>query len=448
MRRRPWIWSWAWPWVLAALALIGQAQGHPLGNNTVSRAADIQVGTQGMDLVYRLDLAEIPSLLAAAEADWDGDGLTSEAEWEALARGRGEAVRTGLDLRADGVPLDLTLERVGWRLTPGAAGLTTLRIDLELYAAWPGQAPGVIDYRDPRRPQEAGWKEVAARAGPGVRLAASDVPDASPSQGLTAYPAPGGLVLEVLTARLGVAVWPATRASAVTAGPLPAAPPGAWEGRPGRTVAPASAAPGAALPQDAQTPRAPPAAQPAAFFRLGIAHIANGLDHLVFLLGLISGERSLRRLAWVVTAFTAAHTVALGLAASGLIVPPGAWIEPAIGLTILYVGLANLCGGLRHGAGVAFGFGLVHGFAFAGALAAHLSAGPGPAWLLDLAAFNLGVEAGQVALVLLVLLLVRAGRQLGVTWPPWARWLPGGLVGSLGAYWTIQRTSILLGVSR
>jgi hypothetical protein len=193
----------------------------------------------------------------------------------------------------------------------------------------------------------------------------------------------------------------------------------------------------------------PARAQPAAFFQLGIHHIANGLDHLVFLLGLIIGERSLRRLAWLVTAFTVAHSAALGLAAAGLVVPPASWVEPAIGLTILYVGLANLRGGLRHGAALAFGFGLVHGFGFAGALAAHLAGGPdGSAWLVDLAAFNLGVEAGQLAFVLLVLLLARALRQLGVPWPPWAHWLPGGLVGSLGAYWTIQRTSVLLGVMK
>jgi hypothetical protein len=135
---------------------------------------------------------------------------------------------------------------------------------------------------------------------------------------------------------------------------------------------------------------------------------------LVFLLGLVVAQRSLRKLVWVVTAFTAAHSLTLGLAAIGLVSLPGAWVEPAIALTIAYVGLSNLLGYSRHNAGLAFAFGLVHGFGFAGALAESMGSQRvgGGGWLLDLAAFNIGIEAFQLALVVAFLPLLRlATRQ-------------------------------------
>jgi hypothetical protein len=93
---------------------------------------------------------------------------------------------------------------------------------------------------------------------------------------------------------------------------------------------------------------------------------------------------------------------------------------------------------------VAFAFGLLHGFGFAGALTgAGLPAKDLPLALLS---FNVGVEAGQVAFVAAVLLLERSFRQLEIRWPVWAQALPGYAVGSLGAFWTIQRTAILLGI--
>lgn len=95
---------------------------------------------------------------------------------------------------------------------------------------------------------------------------------------------------------------------------------------------------------------------------------------------------------------------------------------------------------------MAFLFGLVHGFGFAGALT---SAGlPRQDLPLALLSFNVGVEIGQIAFVLLVVLLERSFRQLEIRWPRWAQLLPGYVVGSLGAFWTLQRTAILLGLLR
>jgi hypothetical protein len=95
---------------------------------------------------------------------------------------------------------------------------------------------------------------------------------------------------------------------------------------------------------------------------------------------------------------------------------------------------------------VAFLFGLLHGFGFAGALtSAGLPRGELP---LALFSFNVGVEIGQIAFVLLIMLLERSFRRLEIRWPRWLQAIPGYAVGSLGAFWTIQRTAILLGRAR
>jgi hypothetical protein len=199
---------------------------------------------------------------------------------------------------------------------------------------------------------------------------------------------------------------------------------------------------------------ATPWAQAGSFFRLGVFHIATGLDHLVFLLGLLAAEwsaqHSLRRLLWVITAFTLAHSLTLGLAAAGLIAMPGAWVGPAIGFTIAYVGLANLLGGLRHGPWLAFAFGLIHGLGFAGALAQGLAGVPvaGGTWLLYLAAFNLGIETAQFGYVLLVLLTWQSLRILEVQSPRALASVPAGTVGVLGVYWTLQPVLVSIGGQR
>jgi hypothetical protein len=88
----------------------------------------------------------------------------------------------------------------------------------------------------------------------------------------------------------------------------------------------------------------------------------------------------------------------------------------------------------------------LHGFGFAGALT---SAGlPRQDLPLALLSFNVGVEIGQVAFVLLVTLLERSFRQLEIRWAVWAQALPGYVVGSLGAFWTIQRVAVMLGTMR
>ena len=135
------------------------------------------------------------------------------------------------------------------------------------------------------------------------------------------------------------------------------------------------------------------------FFRLGMEHIFVGYDHILFLLALIVVSR-LRQVLAIVTAFTVGHTITLILAALEIVSLPSRWVESAIALTIIYVASENLWRG-RPGpyrwllTGV---FGLVHGFGFAGMLR-ELGL-PQEGLIRCLLSFNLGVEAGQVLIVL------------------------------------------------
>jgi len=147
------------------------------------------------------------------------------------------------------------------------------------------------------------------------------------------------------------------------------------------------------------------------FLRMGIEHILTGFDHLVFLLGLILLGGRVRTLVGTVTAFTVAHSVTLAVAALGVFSPGSRLVEPAIAITIAYVGIENLF--LKEPVGrwrIAFVLGLVHGFGFAGALA-DLGLQRGQL-LPALVLFNVGVEVGQVAVLAVSLPIVLAARRL------------------------------------
>jgi hydrogenase/urease accessory protein HupE len=188
-----------------------------------------------------------------------------------------------------------------------------------------------------------------------------------------------------------------------------------------------------------------------AFLKLGVEHIWLGVDHLLFVFGLLILVQSRWMLLKTITAFTVAHSITLGLATFGYAHLPGPLLNAAIALSILILGVEIV----RSGRGktsvtilypwiVAFAFGLLHGFGFASGLSAlGLPAASIP---LALVMFNVGVEIGQVSFVLLILLLERSFRQLEIRWPRWIQALPGYTVGSLGAFWTIQRAAMLLGI--
>lgn len=186
------------------------------------------------------------------------------------------------------------------------------------------------------------------------------------------------------------------------------------------------------------------------FTRQGVAHILSGPDHLLFVFGLLLIVGTPWMLVKTITAFTVAHSITLAMATLGYVQPPGPPIEAAIALSILFLGVEILRARrgrtsltIRHPWVVAFAFGLLHGFGFASALSA---AGLPPADVpLALVSFNVGVEIGQLAFVGAVLLLARFLRHFRQDWPQAVEVLPAYLVGTLGAFWTLQRMAIMAG---
>jgi hydrogenase/urease accessory protein HupE len=140
-------------------------------------------------------------------------------------------------------------------------------------------------------------------------------------------------------------------------------------------------------------------------FLLGIQHILTGYDHLIFLLGLILVGGRIRQLLLVITAFTLAHSITLGVSALQIWSPSTRFVEPAIALSIAYIGIENW---FVHDASrrwmITFPFGLIHGFGFAGAL--RQIALPHSEMPIALLSFNLGVEAGQLSVLAVVLPLI------------------------------------------
>ncbi len=186
------------------------------------------------------------------------------------------------------------------------------------------------------------------------------------------------------------------------------------------------------------------------YVRLGIEHILLGVDHLLFVLGLllIVGDRWM--LLKTITSFTIAHSITLAIATLGYASAPIAPLNAAIALSILFLGpeIVRKWRGqtsftIRHPWVVAFAFGLLHGFGFASGLTTMGL--PQAEIPLALLLFNVGVELGQVFFVVMIVALERAFRTLEIRWPRVVEALPGYAVGSLGAYWTIQRTLVLLG---
>jgi hydrogenase/urease accessory protein HupE len=188
----------------------------------------------------------------------------------------------------------------------------------------------------------------------------------------------------------------------------------------------------------------------AEYITLGFHHILQGVDHLLFVLGLLLIVKSRRMLLKTITAFTVAHSITLAIATLGYARAPLPPLNAAIALSILFLGpeivrswRSETSLTIRFPWVVAFLFGLLHGFGFASGLST--TGMPKAELPLALLFFNVGVELGQLVFVLTALAMVRSFKALEVRWPHWAEALPGYTVGSLGAYWTLQRTVILLG---
>jgi hydrogenase/urease accessory protein HupE len=179
---------------------------------------------------------------------------------------------------------------------------------------------------------------------------------------------------------------------------------------------------------------------------LGVEHILGGIDHLLFVLALLLIVNGGRRIFYTITAFTLAHSLTLVAATLGWVHVPGPPVEATIALSIVFVA-AEVVHGLRGRAGltarapwvVAFSFGLLHGFGFAGALAAVGL--PQKAIPLALLMFNVGVEVGQLIFVVAVLLLRRLLAVAIARRPAWVSYVPPYAIGTLAMFWVIERVS-------
>ena len=184
------------------------------------------------------------------------------------------------------------------------------------------------------------------------------------------------------------------------------------------------------------------------YFLLGVEHILSGIDHLVFVLALLLLVKGVRRVVVTVTAFTLAHSLTLAGATLGFVHMPGPPIEAAIALSIVFVA-SEIIHSRQGKPGlteqypwvIAFTFGLLHGFGFAGALA---EVGlPQKSIPIALLFFNVGVEIGQLLFIASVFVIIALARQtarrINVPRPTWAWAVPPYAIGSLAVFWVIQR---------
>jgi len=181
------------------------------------------------------------------------------------------------------------------------------------------------------------------------------------------------------------------------------------------------------------------------YMTLGVEHLLTGLDHMLFVLGLMLLMPSRRKLIAGITAFTLGHSVTLALAVLGFVGLPQALVEVAIAATLVALARealqpdtsASLL--VRHPAIAPLSFGLIHGLGFAGALS-ELGL-PGHAIPLALFSFNVGIEIGQLAVLLIAWWAVRAWVDAAGSMPRLLAELPATVIGTLGVYWCLDRAS-------
>ena len=186
-----------------------------------------------------------------------------------------------------------------------------------------------------------------------------------------------------------------------------------------------------------------------AYLRLGVEHLLFGFDHVLFVAGLLFLVRRPLQLVQVVTAFTAAHSITLALSTLGLVTLPQRPVEAVIALSILFlaVELARGAEGRRSALArspwaIAFGFGLLHGFGFAGALT-EIGL-PESARAAALLLFNVGVELGQLAIVGVLLALLRIVGISRTPVPAFAARVPVCVMGGVSAWWFVERVASMV----
>lgn len=182
------------------------------------------------------------------------------------------------------------------------------------------------------------------------------------------------------------------------------------------------------------------------YFMLGLDHILGGIDHLLFVLALLILVKGWKKLTGAITMFTVAHSITLALATLGFVQMPGPPVEAIIALSIVFVA-CEIIHGRQGKAGitarapwvVTLTFGLLHGLGFAGALS---EVGlPQNAIPMALLFFNVGVEAGQLLFVAVVILLIGVFRRVKIPMPEWTLLIPPYIIGSIAMFWVIDRVA-------
>lgn len=177
---------------------------------------------------------------------------------------------------------------------------------------------------------------------------------------------------------------------------------------------------------------------------LGVEHILMGIDHLLFVLALLLLTPGFKKVLKAITAFTIAHSITLSLSALGFVGLPAPPVEATIALSIIFLAIEIIkyyngenSLAIRFPWIVAFTFGLLHGFGFAGALTSiGLPQTTIPAALLF---FNLGVELGQILFIICILLILWVLKKSKIKFPKWVKLVPVYAIGSLASFWFIER---------
>ncbi len=176
------------------------------------------------------------------------------------------------------------------------------------------------------------------------------------------------------------------------------------------------------------------------YLKLGVGHIIpEGLDHILFIVGLCLLSTRLKTMLWQATAFTVAHSITLALSMKNIIVAPSAVVEPIIALSILFVAIENiLLNELKPWRVlVVFVFGLIHGMGFASAL--NETGLPRNKFYTSILAFNAGVEFGQIAVIAGVFLLIIIPFRKQTWYRQFVAYPISICIAMIAAYWTFQR---------
>lgn len=165
------------------------AAAHPMGNFSISHYTRLEAQPRRIALRYVLDFAEIPTVSERESMGVQGNAPVSGEASQAYLRAKADSLRDGLTLTVDGRPAPLSVTPLTLQFRPGAGGLPTMRLALDLAAPLPPGTTHRIAYGDGNYAERTGWKEIVAVAGPGVALQGSSVPTVDVSRELTVYPA-------------------------------------------------------------------------------------------------------------------------------------------------------------------------------------------------------------------------------------------------------------------